>query len=172
MSAQDPAIDLPHVAYPREGKTDLQLTANDVEHCGHAVLPSRSERIQERLADQAGACAEREGLEDILTRLDATIEQHFTTTTHGIDDFRENRDGRRSAIQLSPTMIGNDQRIDTEGTGRSSILSVQNAFDDELARPGAANPIEVLPGHSRIELRGDPGGQSGEIAARPLHQSV
>ena len=73
-----------------------------------------------------------------------------------LDDLRQRRDRRRRAVELPPAVIGDDER-GCAGLGRGpGILDVENALEDELARPQAPDPIDVLPVQRRIELAGGP----------------
>ena len=74
-------------------------------------------------------------------------------------------------------MIGDDDRRGAGLGGDLRIVDVENALDDQLARPDAADPLDVLPAEGVVELGGRPFGQrpdvlhalhmAGEIAEGP-----
>ena len=49
-------------------------------------------------------------------------------------------------------MIGNDDRRSTGLGGEPGVVDVENALDDQLARPDAADPLDVLPVEGVVEL--------------------
>ena len=73
-----------------------------------------------------------------------------------IDDRRQRRDRRRRAVELAAAVIGDDERRGAGLGGDARILDVEDALEDELARPQALDPFDVLPVQRRIELAGDP----------------
>src|SRR6516225_3667686 len=53
-------------------------------------------------------------------------------------------------------MIGYDQRRRAGLNRNAGILDIENAFENELARPQAFDPFDVFPAQARIELLCDP----------------
>src|ERR1700722_20520141 len=53
-------------------------------------------------------------------------------------------------------MVRHDEGRRAAPGGGARILGVKNAFKDELARPQALDPFDVLPTQRRVKLAGDP----------------
>jgi len=138
---------LPHVIGTRERQADGQLLADDVQHQRDAGFAVRRERIKKRLADEATLGAERQRLEYVLPGSHAAVEQHFATARHGFDHFRQRRDGRARAVQLPTAVVGNHDRIGADLAGHPRILRIENALDDDLARPLLAQQLDVAIAH-------------------------
>ena len=89
----------------REREADLELLADDVEGCGYAGLPLGRKGVEEGFAYEAAAGTQRQGFEHVLAGLDATVEQNFAAIACGLDDFGEDLNRRRGAIDLAPAMV-------------------------------------------------------------------
>ena len=72
---------------------------------------------------------------------------------------RQHRYGGGSSILLSAAMVGYDNGGGTRLCCKLGIVEVEYAFQDELSRPNAANPVDVRPCERGIELMRDPDGQ-------------
>ena len=60
-------------------------------------------------------------------------------------------------------MVGDHQRLRTGLRRLLRIFDVENAFEDQLAGPDAADPVDVFPVQRGIELRRDPRAQRGNV---------
>ena len=60
-------------------------------------------------------------------------------------------------------MVGHHQRLRAGLGGFLGVLDVENALQDQLARPDAADPLDVLPVQRGVELRRDPGSERGDV---------
>ena len=64
----------------------------------------------------------------------------------------ERRNRRWRAIKLAPAMVRYDDSVGAELDCGLRVFDIQNAFDDQLARPGFLDPLNILPIQRRIEL--------------------
>ena len=53
-------------------------------------------------------------------------------------------------------MVGDHQRLRAGLGGYLGVLDVENALEDQLARPDAADPVDILPVQRGVELRSGP----------------
>src|SRR5438046_344775 len=60
-------------------------------------------------------------------------------------------------------MVGDDDRLRAGLDREFSVLDVEDALEDQLARPDAADPVDVLPVQRGVGLRGGPFGQPVQI---------
>src|ERR1700704_1987854 len=149
-------VDIPDAFPPAERQGHVELPAENLDRPGDAGLAAGAEAIDVGAADHAGARAEREGAQYVLPRADAAVEHHLDLRAHGVDDLRQRRDRRRRAVELPAAVIGDDKSRGP-GLGRGpGVLDVEDALEDELARPDAAHPLDVLPAQCWIELAGGP----------------
>ena len=108
---QNVDVDILNAGLAREREAYLEFSADDLQHGRHPCLAQRRERIEERLADQAGSRPAGEGFQHVLPRQNPAVKQHLAAVLHCCNDFRKHGDGRRSAVQLPSAMIGDDDRI-------------------------------------------------------------
>ena len=60
-------------------------------------------------------------------------------------------------------MVGDHQRL-RAGLGRFlGVLDIEDALEDQLARPDAADPVDILPVQRGVELRRGPVRQRGDV---------
>src|SRR5262249_7380623 len=85
------------------------------------------------------------------------------TAPHGLHALGHRGDRGGRAIELPAAVIGAHERAGAGLGGRARILDVEDALENELARPQAADPLDVLPTQRRIELAGGPLRQRRDI---------
>ena len=78
-------------------------------------------------------------------------------------DRRQRRDRRRRAVELAPAMVRHDDGVGAELDRGLGVFDVENALDDELARPDFLDPFDVFPVQRRIELLVGPLRQRGDV---------
>src|SRR5579883_3584145 len=135
---------------------DVELVLEDFDRAGHSDLAAGPEAIQIRAADHAGTGAERERPRDVLTGANAAVEHDLDVGADRIDDPRQHRDRGDRTIELTPAVVGDDERGSSGLGGAAGVLDVEQSLDDQLAGPQLADPFDILPGERRIELAGDP----------------
>ena len=135
-----------------------------------ARRPRRRRRGRKYRPGRSGSSgAERERAHDVLARTDAAIEQHLDLGADGFDNSRQHRDRRWRAVQLPAAVIGDhDRRRAGLGCG-PGVLDVENALDDQLARPDAPDPFDILPVQRRDRTDAATQSASALTPARPSH---
>ncbi len=138
---------------------DIQFLGDDFDRPGDARLAAGAQTEDVGAADEAAFGAERQRAHHVLARADAAIEHEFDLRAHCIGNFGQHRDRRRRAVELPAAVIGDDDGGGT-GAGRDpGIFHIEYALDDQLAGPQAADPLDILPAESGIELRRGPFGK-------------
>jgi hypothetical protein len=76
---------------------------------------------------------------------DAAVEHDLDLRADGVDDFRQHLDRGRRAVELAAAMVGDHDRLRAGLGGELGVLDVEDALEDQLARPDAADPVDVFP---------------------------
>src|SRR5262249_45959522 len=76
---------------------------------------------------------------------------------------RKRRDRGWGAVELASAMVRHHDRVRAELHSRSGIFDVEDALDDEFARPDFLDPLDVFPVQCRIELVIGPLGERCDI---------
>src|SRR4051794_30215944 len=141
-----------------EGERAVDVATDQLQHVRQAGLARGRERHEPRATDEAGAGAERAGLDDVLPAPYAAVEQHLGAVADRLDDARQRIERRRRAVELAATVVRDVDgvRATTDGLGR--VARRQDPLDDERPVPEAPEPVESLPGGARVvELSVDVG---------------
>src|SRR5690606_9597981 len=78
-------------------------------------------------------------------RHDAAIHQHGYVVSDRFADDRHQIDRRGRGIELTPAMIGDDDAVHPEHLGTARVIWMQDAFDDQGARPLVPHSREKVP---------------------------
>src|SRR5216683_461946 len=149
--------DIAHIFDAGEDHADLELFADDIERGRNAPFAHRGKPIEIGTSDQATARAERLGLENILARTNAAIEEDFDAVTDRACDLGKDGGGGRRSVELPPAMVGYHDAIDPCRCGGLGVLQIRNALEHQLSGPKAANPVDVSPTQGLIEMIVGPG---------------
>ena len=117
----------------------------------------RAEPVQEGAADIGSPRTQRARLQDVLARADTAVHVDFDFAPHSVDDRRQGLNRRGGAVQLAPTVVGNNQRVGARVDGQSCVFHILNALEDQLAAPAPLDPFDVGPVQRRVELLAGPG---------------
>src|SRR5258708_38280998 len=99
---------------PNEGGRPIDLLGENPQNGADAGLPRRAKSKEIGLADQAGLRAKRDGLDDVATAADASVDQDLGPACYRIDDSRQNTNGARGAIELAATAVRDDDPVTPE----------------------------------------------------------
>src|SRR5215217_8998927 len=153
-----------HVAQATQGHGDVKLLPDDIEALRDPSLPSSPETVQEGTPNEDALGAERQGLDDILPGSDPPIHEDLDAVADSGRDSRERRDGRHGAVQLTPAVVRDNQRLGAACRGYLGILWIQNALEDQLPAPAVLDTFNVIPAEGRVELFCCPGRQRTKVA--------
>src|SRR5829696_2112463 len=145
---------LGNAARSGQGHADVELLPDDIDRFGDAGLARGAETVNISTAQHAGARPERQRPQHILPGPDAAVEHHLDVGADRIDDLRQHGDGGRGAIKLASAMVGDYQGRGAAPGRQPRVFHVEHAFEDQLAGPDAADPLNIVPVQRGIELAG------------------
>src|SRR3954452_8375230 len=152
-----------HVAQAAQGHGDVKLLPNDIEALRDPSLSSSPEAVQEGTPDEDALGAERQGLDDILPGSNTPIHEDLNAVADSRCDSRERHDGRDSAVQLTPAVVRDNQRLGAACHRHLGILWIQNALEDQLPAPAVLDALNIIPAEGRVELFCCPGRQRAKV---------
>jgi hypothetical protein len=94
---------------------------------------------------------------------DAAIDQKGDAPADGSDHARQGIQRGGRAIELPAAMVGNDHPVDPACDRLGGLLGMKNAFQQQGTLPHPAQPLDVAPGHRRIEQACDLGGHRADV---------
>src|SRR6516162_3863554 len=86
----------------------LQFSLHEAKRALDAGLSGRSQRIEIVAADADRLGADRESLQDVGPALHAAVHEHIDAIAHGVDNFSELIERCARAVELPPTVVGDD----------------------------------------------------------------
>ena len=89
---------------------ELDLGPQQLEHPRGALLAVDREPPERRPADEHGARAERERLDDVGAAPDAAVDEHLDPPVDRLDDLGQRVDRRRDAVELAAAVVRDDDR--------------------------------------------------------------
>ena len=117
----------------------------DLENAGNTCTAAGTKPVEKGTADQRATRAKRDGAQDVLAGADTTIHPDLGLVADGVDDGRQGGNGRGGAVKLPPAMVGDDDRVGPDIHRLLCVLSIENAFQDDLAVPHPADFGDILP---------------------------
>ena len=140
------AIELGDGGATEETQGAVEVGAEDFDGAIDAGFSGSGEAVGVGAAAEHGASAERERLDDVGATANASVHEDFSLAVDGRDDFRQDAQGRGSAIELSAAVIGDGDGSCAFIDGAARVIGGQNALDDDRTAPEFANPGEIAPG--------------------------
>src|SRR5260370_27883262 len=128
----------------------LQVGAQDLEHARDTRLTRGRESIRIGAAQEHRARAEADRLEDVTAAPHAAIHQHLHLTVHGGRDFGQGAERRRSAVQLPPAVVRDDDGSRAAVDRAAGVLAGQDPLDPHRPRPQAPYPTPAPPPDWRV----------------------
>src|SRR6266496_2355329 len=109
-----------------------------------------SASVSERTPDENSRCAERDRLENIGAATNAAVEKNRHTILHSVANFRECIERRDCAVNLTTTVIRNDDSVCTMIDCSRSIAWAQYSLQENRQLRRLLQPFDVIPRKSRI----------------------
>src|SRR5206468_7116209 len=133
-----------------------EIGAQNLDCACNTCIASRSQPVGVCTSDHDGSSTQTERFDNIAATADAAIEEDLDAIAYARHNFRQDLQRRRNTVELSATMIRNDQRIRSLVHCAEGILSRVDTFYHYRPVPGCANPLEVLPSDNGLfERRSD-----------------
>jgi hypothetical protein len=137
-----------------EAEGAFDVGAEDFEGADYAGVAGGGQAVGVGTAYEDSAGAEADGLYDVTATADAAIHQDFGAAVDGGDDFGKRADRGIDGIELTAAVVGDDDGGDAFIHGAARVVSCEQAFHDDWARPDAADPAQVVPGDGGVGERG------------------
>jgi len=127
-----------------------EVGPEDLDGSRHTGATAGRQPVRVGAAHEDGPSAEAERLHDVAAAADSSVQEDLGLSVHGGDHLRQDAQGRRDAIELAATVIGNDDGFDAVVDRAASVLARMNTLDDDRPLPGFPDPAEILPAHHRL----------------------
>src|SRR5271155_1095134 len=88
----------------------VEFAADDLNRARDTGLPAGAEAVDVSAAAHAGARAERQRAQNVLSGADAAVEHDLDVAAERIDDRRQHGDRGRRAVELAAAVVGYDER--------------------------------------------------------------
>src|SRR5579871_1880316 len=118
----------------------------------HTAFPIDRQPPENRTTKQDGTSAERQGLEDIGSATNATIDVDFAATRNGLNYFGQRIDACDDAIELATAVVGDNNSRSSIGESKVCIFCGENAFEQDGKRGERAEPGKDFPGEGNFLL--------------------
>src|SRR5215217_5531120 len=109
---------------------------------GHARLAAGGETVQGRTTEHHAVGPECERLEDIGAAAKSAVDEHGEPIVDRRGHLAENLDASRGAIKLPSAVVGHDDAVGAAFDGAQSILDAEDPFEQKLAFPACADPLD------------------------------
>ena len=156
----------PEIVNPRaaeQGEGPLGFGAEERENALDSRRTERRQGVQIGPAGHAGARAHRERLDDMRAAADSAVKDDLDPVAHGIDDVGDEVDRRGRAVELPPTVIGDDHRGRPD-TGRGAgVGAALQPLDRERLAPAFDQRLEPLPADMALHVCRHKGRQGRSI---------
>ncbi len=115
-----------------------------------APLPVQREAVQVRPADEHRVGAERQRLEGVTARADPGVEEHGHPAVDRLDDWTERVERRDRPVDLTPTVIRDDDAVDVVLDGKPGVAWALDPLEQDRAIPVLADQRQLLPAQSGV----------------------
>lgn len=131
-------LELVDGACTEETHVHLELVSEDLDCALDALLAVRAERVEERAADTDSLRAERDRLEHIARAANTTVDEDLEVGVRvvalrpeGGDDLDEDLETRARGVELTTTVVGEDDTLDTGLVSQDRILRCRDTLEND-----------------------------------------
>src|SRR2546421_13036446 len=96
-----------------------------------------------------------ERLDDVRTATESAVHNDGEPLSDGACDFRQHIDRGDAAVQLSASVVREHDAVAPQSRGALRVGDAQYTCYQQLSRPVAANPGDVIPADRGLEQVGD-----------------
>ena len=122
----------------------------------HAGLAAGGEAVERRASEHHRVRAECQRLDHVGAAAKTTVDDERGARADGAHDLRQHLERADAVIQLPAAVVADHDAIAAEADGALGVAHVEDPLHQELAAPGFADPLQILPGDAGIEqLRHD-----------------
>jgi hypothetical protein len=131
----------------------FHLIGQDLDGAVDTGLAAGHQPVQVGATDQREPCAHRDRRDHVGTGHDPGVEHDLDVAAHLGDHLGQQVERDRRPIELSATVIRQQDAVDPEVGDRSRVGDRLDALDHELARPLRPDPRQVVERDRRVEHR-------------------
>ena len=124
----------------------IESVAEDVQDVLDTGLTIGRETPQVCAPDHDRSCTEREGLGDVASAPDPSVQKHLDLIADHVDDGGQQPDRSGSRIEVVAAVVRHRQGVDAEVDGAARVIDATDALQHERAAPLIAKPGDVFPG--------------------------
>ena len=126
-------------------KGQLIVTEERLDDVPHARFTSQHQPEDIRPTDQAHLRSQRQRFRNVRSRPDARVEEYIELIANSIDDAWKNTQRADATVDLSATVVADDNALDAEIDTSLCIFNCLDAFEDDRALPVLFEEFEVFP---------------------------
>src|SRR5712692_6776224 len=125
---------------------EIDLAPQNTDRLAHPRNSAGCRAIERRSPAKNEARAQRQRDQDIRATPHPAVQHNRHPVADRLPDRRQRFERGGSPVELPPAMIRHDDSVDADIRGAAGVVGMQNAFDDQMARPQFAELLEVFPG--------------------------
>src|SRR5689334_25246349 len=122
----------------------------------HPGLAASRERISPGPAEQDKIGSETEHSHHVEAGAHPAVGEYLRSTRDRIGNCGQGPSRRADSVELAAAVIGNDDPVGTARSGRTRIVRIEDALDDQRPFPLGSDPFDVSPADARIDTGADP----------------
>mmetsp|Transcript_9039 Transcript_9039/g.24344 ORF Transcript_9039/g.24344 Transcript_9039/m.24344 type:complete len:505 (-) Transcript_9039:148-1662(-) len=151
-------LQLIHGSRSEQSHGALELVLENVDRLLDPRLSSSSQAVEVSLTAAHGISTERDGLGDIRSSHDTSVENDLDVWADGSADSWQGIDRWDRGLKLPSTVIGDPQGCETVVQRLDGLVLPDHALQGELSTPLLGEPLRVLPVEVGAKLLVDEGG--------------
>mmetsp|Transcript_48003 Transcript_48003/g.102821 ORF Transcript_48003/g.102821 Transcript_48003/m.102821 type:complete len:218 (-) Transcript_48003:976-1629(-) len=138
-----------------------ELVLQKISHPDHTLLAIRGQRIQDRPSQADASCTKSDSLKDVGTSSNSSIDENrelflvVTSSPECVHSFRQDLDAGAAGVELTTAVVRQHDAIDTSLVSQDHILAALNTLEEDLHLGDRAEPSNVLPHQTRVNVAAD-----------------
>src|SRR5882757_3141873 len=129
-----------------QGDGSLHFHFERLEHLYDALRAIERKAPKYGPYDSYSSGANRERFDNVSASTDSSVHKNRDFAANLINDRRQQLNRRRYRIELTPTMIGNNETVHTTLDCDPSVVRMRDALQQYLQLSVLAQPLDLLPG--------------------------
>ena len=120
-----------------------ELAQQRLEHMLGAAGAGHRQSPRHRPADEDGAGAEGQRLDDVGAPPDAAVDEHVDASGDGVDDRGQRVSARQDGVELAAPVIGDHHARGPVGDGQLGVLGGEDALDQDRQLAARGEALDV-----------------------------
>mmetsp|Transcript_26753 Transcript_26753/g.61931 ORF Transcript_26753/g.61931 Transcript_26753/m.61931 type:complete len:245 (-) Transcript_26753:143-877(-) len=160
---EDPFVHLVDARLAAEGHGQVKLLVNHLEAQPHTVFTVCTQTIQPGSSNHCTLCPQRQCFQHRLPAANSAVNPNLNLVPHRSHNLWQHLHSRRRAVELPPSMVGDDDCVCAALYGDPGVLHIHDALEDQLAPPLLLDPLDVGPRQPGVKLLLRPGRQRRHV---------